>query len=194
MRPQFQELYFLHCQQYIFVTAARGSDNDGPAQNSNTDAEEAGTPQITGSTSEAALTGSAAEEVDVVEVVDVTSERKDIAETYHTGGVAEVVLIGDEVSENSLDDAVASVIAQINAKGYFNPVAILRSFQETVVQGRPLDIEDPTGALEGESSLIFVDREKLLETGLDEISQIKNLRLTLEVQFYGEVGILVMIP
>ena len=34
----------------------------------------------------------------------------------------------------------------------------------------------------------FVNRDKVLDTGMEEIKLLTNKRLTLEVQFYGEVG------
>ena len=39
----------------------------------------------------------------------------------------------------------------------------------------------------GITNYILVDRLHLLETAFDEISDLENLFLTLEVQFYGEV-------
>ena len=70
-----------------------------------------------------------------------------------------------------------------------NPVEMLRYLQKVLVKGRPLEIQDITERLEGETSVIFVDREKVIETGLEEIRRIEDKRLTLEVQFYGEVSL-----
>ena len=39
----------------------------------------------------------------------------------------------------------------------------------------------------GITNYILMDRLHLLETAFDEISDLENLFLTLEVQFYGEV-------
>jgi hypothetical protein len=91
--------------------------------------------------------------------------------------------------ENGIDGAVASVTKQIKTKGDFNPVEILRCLQQAVVIGRPLEIDDSSTFNEGQTTLIFVDRQNILETGLEEVHQIKDLRFTLEVQFYGEVSI-----
>ena len=44
--------------------------------------------------------------------------------------------------------------------------------------------------LEREVSFILVNRYNLSETPFDEIQQIDNKRLTLQVQFYGEVSFL----
>ncbi|KAL9977064.1 hypothetical protein ACROYT_G014428 [Oculina patagonica] len=50
-----------------------------------------------------------------------------------------------------------------------------------------LEVNDPTrDCSEGETNQIFVNRDKVLDTGMDEIKLLTNKRLTLEVQFYGE--------
>jgi len=69
-----------------------------------------------------------------------------------------------------------------------NPVEILRCYQTQIIQGRMLEVNDPTcDCSEGETNQIFVNRDKVLDTGMDEIKLLTNKRLTLEVQFYGEV-------
>ena len=42
-------------------------------------------------------------------------------------------------------------------------------------------------AVGGETNFILVDRNKSLETAFDELKSHNNYRVTLEVQFYGEV-------
>ena len=65
----------------------------------------------------------------------------------------------------------------------------LKQMQETFLKGRKLDISDPTVALEvGETNMILVDRHDLWTTGIQEISLLDDVFVTLEVQFYGEVG------
>lgn len=56
-----------------------------------------------------------------------------------------------------------------------------------IVTGRPLEIENPNEALEGDTNFILVDSENLLSTAFEEINAITDLRKTLEVQFYNEV-------
>lgn len=69
-----------------------------------------------------------------------------------------------------------------------NPVEILRFYQTQIIQGRMLEVNDPTrDCSEGETNQIFVNRDNVLDTGMDEIKILTNKRLTLEVQFYGEV-------
>ena len=69
-----------------------------------------------------------------------------------------------------------------------NPVEILRFYQTKIIEGRMLEVDDPThDCSEGETNQIFVNRDKVLDTGMDEIKILTNKRLTLEVQFYGEV-------
>ena len=64
---------------------------------------------------------------------------------------------------------------------------VLRYYQSQLVEGRPLEIADPSLGTQGMTNQIFVDRLNLLETGLDEIKDLDNKRVTLEVQFYNEV-------
>ena len=54
--------------------------------------------------------------------------------------------------------------------------------------GRALEIVNVSESLEGDVNFILVNRYNLLETAFDEIQLIENPRLTLQVQFYGEVS------
>ena len=69
-----------------------------------------------------------------------------------------------------------------------NPVELVRYMQIRLVKGRALDVRNVTECEEGATSWIMVDRQKLLETGCDEIQLLPNKFLTLEVQFFNEVG------
>ena len=69
-------------------------------------------------------------------------------------------------------------------------VEILRKIQQEMVTGRPLEIEDVSQCIEGDTNFVMVDRLNLLTTARDEIESLTNLRPTLEIQFYNEVGIL----
>lgn len=59
-----------------------------------------------------------------------------------------------------------------------------------MVYGRPLRVENVSQVIEGVTNFILVDRFNIMETAFDEIKSLTDLRKTLEVQFYGEVGIL----
>ena len=59
--------------------------------------------------------------------------------------------------------------------------------QEIFVEGRPLEATDEGVCPEGETSLLFSERQNLWETGSDELKLLENKRLTPEVQFYNEV-------
>ena len=72
--------------------------------------------------------------------------------------------------------------------GISDPIEILRYYQQKIVLGRKLDIEDDSEVIEGETNFILIDRNRVLESALEEISGITNLRTCLEVQFYGEVS------
>ena len=71
-----------------------------------------------------------------------------------------------------------------------DPVEILRKIQQEMVTGRPLEIEDVSQCIEGDTNFVMVDRLNLLTTARDEIESLTNLRPTLEIQVYNEVGIL----
>ena len=91
-------------------------------------------------------------------------------------------------SHTAIDEIVKEASEYCRRKGLDNnPVEILRYYQTQIVQGRRLEVEDITVTDDGETNQIFVDRNNILATGMDEIKLIANKRLTLEVQFYGEV-------
>ena len=90
-------------------------------------------------------------------------------------------------STTNLADVVQEVVIKCAESG--NPVQILQCLQESVVVGRALDIVNVSDSL-GDVNFILVNRYNLLETAFDEIQLIENPRLTLQVQFYGEVSFL----
>ena len=61
-----------------------------------------------------------------------------------------------------------------------NPVLILKAMQWKLMKGRPLEIIDTSS----------MNRDSCLSTGLKEILEVENRFITLEVQFYGEVGLI----
>ena len=88
-----------------------------------------------------------------------------------------------------IENIVKETIQHCKTNGLDNkPVEVLRYYQTELVQGRPLEIEDPTSANTGLTNSIFVDRLHLLETGFDEIKALENKRITLDVQFYNKVN------
>ena len=60
--------------------------------------------------------------------------------------------------------------------------------RQKILTGRQLDITDLESEISGETNFILVDRESLLETGLDEISNVVNLCLPVKVNFTGEAA------
>ena len=75
-----------------------------------------------------------------------------------------------------------------------NPVEILKYMETRLVQGRPLDIEDVTQCISGATNFIMVDRSDLMNTVLKEIQHVSNKFVTLDMQFYNEVMIMVFNP
>ena len=103
----------------------------------------------------------------------------------HPGGSAPV-----ERSQYTIDQIVGESAEYCRRKGLDNnPVEILQWYQTQIIESRMLEVDDPTHDCSvGETNQIFVDRDNVLDTGMGEIKILTNPRLTLEVQFYGEVG------
>ncbi|KAJ7380778.1 hypothetical protein OS493_007158 [Desmophyllum pertusum] len=93
-----------------------------------------------------------------------------------------------EEKEDTVDDAISSVLHYCRANNINNPVEILRCLQKAIVTGRKLELESDSEVLEGETNYINVDRTNLLDGTFEEVAALENLRLTLEVSFYGEVA------
>lgn len=108
-----------------------------------------------------------------------------VIDSFNIDFESPVTLLPDISTVNSLN--IYSIIAQCRA--FENPIEILKKLQQEIVCGRALEVADESAALEGDTNYIFVDRDKILETGMEEIKGIENIRMTLEVKFYNEVGI-----
>ena len=87
----------------------------------------------------------------------------------------------------TLDEAVNHTVNYCNENSVLGHVEILRCFQQKVIVGRSLEVENVAQAVEGETNYINVDRNNLIETAFEEIKFLDEYRKTLEVQFYGEV-------
>ena len=94
-------------------------------------------------------------------------------------------------SPSSINEIIEECIQHIRLNNLTELTAICKYLQQTIVTGRKLELEyeDETHDSDGETNLILVDRYNLLITAFEEIKAIHNdsMRLTLEVQFYGEV-------
>lgn len=92
------------------------------------------------------------------------------------------------IEEESVESLVSKIVAYCRSQQVTDPVEILRYYQSQFVLGRDLEITNPNETCEGVTSYISVDRRNILKTSFDEIKEISNLRLTLQVDFYGEVS------
>ena len=92
-----------------------------------------------------------------------------------------------QVQEKTVDDIVVELVKYCSANNISNTAEILSCFQSMFVQGRALEIKDPSVCEESDSNVIFIDRGNVLDSGFDEVDQIQNLRTTLEVEFYNEI-------
>ncbi|KAK3746092.1 hypothetical protein QZH41_004617 [Actinostola sp. cb2023] len=70
-----------------------------------------------------------------------------------------------------------------------DPTEMLRYLQKKIVNGRALEVIDPSVVMEGETNFIAVDRDNIIETTFDEIKGIKDPSITFKVQFYGEIAV-----
>ena len=90
-----------------------------------------------------------------------------------------------------IDSRVDDIVEGCKSSGYSqNQVQILKYLQQKLITGRPLEILDPTSCEKGNTNLVMVDRENILETGLEEILALKDKFTTLEMQNYGEVSVI----
>lgn len=82
--------------------------------------------------------------------------------------------------ENIQISTLATLIIQ-------DSIHILRYLQNKIATARKLDIDSDNfengNAVTGETSFIVIDRHRILETALENVSSRENLRLTPEVQF-----------
>ena len=87
----------------------------------------------------------------------------------------------------TVSEVVGMVTNYSREKNIVDPTDILKIFQKHIVTGRPLDLVSDAETVEGITNLIMVDRQNLLNTAVEEITSLEDLRPCLEVQFYGEV-------
>ena len=90
-------------------------------------------------------------------------------------------------NRSTVSEVVEMVANYCREKNIVDPTDILKIFQKHIVTGRPLDLVSDAETVEGITNLIKVDRQNLLNTAVEEIKSLEDLRPCLEVQFYGEV-------
>ena len=121
------------------------------------------------------------------------SEVIDVTDTLEETNMSTVTIVNseNEIKDIIIDKEILDIIERCKTKDLNNPVEILKYMQTRLVQGRSLEIEDVTQCISGATNFIMVDRSDLINTGLEEIQQISNKFVTLEVQYYNEVMIMV---
>ena len=92
------------------------------------------------------------------------------------------------VCKTALKGLSQIALKKCNVENITDPIEILRCASTHIVQGRPLDVSSASETVEGETNFIHVDRQDILQSAFEEISSLENLRLTLEVSFYGELA------
>ena len=120
------------------------------------------------------------------------SEVIDITDTLETNMSTDITLNSEnKIKDIIIDKEIVDIIEHCKTKDLNNPVEILKYIQTRLAQGRPLEIEDVRQCISGATNFIMVDRSDLINTGLEEIQHISNKFVTLEVQFYNEVMVMV---
>jgi hypothetical protein len=89
---------------------------------------------------------------------------------------------------NDVESAVKNCLKECETDKITKPVEVLRCAQKHILQGRVLDTTSAESSVQGEVHFIDVNRYDLLKTTFDELEHLDNLRLTLQVTFYGEVA------
>ena len=115
------------------------------------------------------------------------SNAGNVEETVIDSSVDAVIIEvdrGTEVRDKKISDVAQEIVKE--CEHCQNTSEILKCAQEKILTGRQLDITDPDIEISGETNFILVDRENLLDTGLDEISALVNCHLPIEVNFAGE--------
>ena len=120
------------------------------------------------------------------------SEVIDITDTLETNMSTDITLNSEKkIKDIIIGKEIVDIIEHCKTKDLNNPVEILKYIQTRLAQGRPLEIEDVRQCISGATNFIMVDRSDLINTGLEEIQHISNKFVTLEVQFYNEVMVMV---
>ena len=78
-------------------------------------------------------------------------------------------------------DCYTDCVNYCKSNGIENPVEILRYAQSLIVTGRPLDVQDVTVSLDGETNFILINRQDVLRSAMEEVQFLKDPRLTLAV-------------
>ena len=86
----------------------------------------------------------------------------------------------------NLETAMAECISICKENNVCNPVEVLKCAQKLILQGCPFDVLSTEEALDGETNFVCIDRFNVFSSAAEEFHYIQNLRLTLEVSYYGE--------
>ena len=94
-----------------------------------------------------------------------------------------------DVEVTSDSDSSNSLITDINEQELTDPVEVLRFLQKRIIRGRELDIKCLSDTTEGgETNLICVNRDDILNTTFSELKDIQDYCITFEVDFVGEIA------
>ena len=67
-----------------------------------------------------------------------------------------------------------------------DPTEIFWFLQKNILQGRDLDVTDQSSEVSRDTNYITEDRDNILEKTFSDLEDVKDPRITFEVQLYGE--------
>ena len=104
--------------------------------------------------------------------------------------VVSAVDANEAIIDIDVNSIIEDVVKMCKENNITSTKEVIRLMQSKVVQGRSLEIESVDTCPEGSTNYILVDRYHILDTGMEQINGLENPFLTLDVQFYGEVVLL----
>ena len=75
----------------------------------------------------------------------------------------------DYTENQSVDLLAKDCVNYCKSNGIENPAEILHYAQSLIVTGRPLDVQDVTVNLEGETNFILINRQDVLRSAMEEV-------------------------
>ena len=84
---------------------------------------------------------------------------------------------------------INDIISNAKSQNLQEPVELLRFLQERIVKGRQLDMTSCEETCDGETNLITIDRDKVLETTFSELEFVDDYTLTFKVDVMGEESV-----
>ena len=93
-----------------------------------------------------------------------------------------------EEGKNDLKEDIEAFVRYCQQIDVTDPVELSRVLQSYIVQGCELEPSEASDLIEGKTNFIYINKMDVLKSAIDEIKIIKDPRITLEVNLYGELA------